>query len=281
MKLTVDHLEAFVTPAPDAQAHFSVVLRGESGETYNLGGTLLPDAKFEDMLFSVAADIRKIRRRKPIPKYKVASIMPTTWGKSKFKILTAERDGSVTVRQVLSCPMKAYALGDDGKVHEVPIKPIQPGKLGKLKHWKPIATEYMRGSKKIKTPTATQVSIGSWSEARNKAASVPVSIHASKGRAGLPLCNATPATSGHASVFTYDPNQPYGQSVWLAPGKWTKSNRDSAKAHLLENARRNFPPEAIQRIKWVITPPKFDLDAGRGAVAWRIDAVEPGRKGKR
>jgi hypothetical protein len=51
-------------------------MRGESGETYQFGGTLQPGAKPEDMLTHIADQIAATRRKRPAAKYKVKSIMP-------------------------------------------------------------------------------------------------------------------------------------------------------------------------------------------------------------
>jgi hypothetical protein len=67
-------------------------MRGESGETYQFGGTLQPGAKPEDMLTHIAGEIASTRRKRPAPKYKVKSVMPKA-KRTKQDFTTVEVNG--------------------------------------------------------------------------------------------------------------------------------------------------------------------------------------------
>uniref|UniRef100_A0A6M3L8G9 Uncharacterized protein n=1 Tax=viral metagenome TaxID=1070528 RepID=A0A6M3L8G9_9ZZZZ len=112
MKLELLAIYAKNNPADPKQACMLVEMRGQSGEVYHFQGSVEGDQRVEDMLTFLSDEIRATRRRKARSTYKVKSLMPKTWGKSKCKA-KVEPDGGVTVRQVLSAPIlsrEAYKL---------------------------------------------------------------------------------------------------------------------------------------------------------------------------
>lgn len=76
MKLELLSIQGYKYASPDSRDGLLIEMRGESGEVYHFGGTLESDAKIEEMLAVVSAEIAATRRKRPRPKYKIKSLMP-------------------------------------------------------------------------------------------------------------------------------------------------------------------------------------------------------------